>query len=211
LYHFIPVAAPLGALAAIGLVWPLEALFDRLAGRRWFAVFSIPAVGLWMASEAPWPDRFSDLGLVVSGQRTWRQQWERYGGRDMRVRDCYALADFLRAHSEPDDRVFLWAYDPLVYFLADRPMSSRFLYHYPMVVEWQPPELRVELIDSLRRDPPRYIAVGSEDAVKVVTGHRKDSWRTFREFRELRAFVNEEYVSVGKIERYHVYERRREP
>jgi len=42
--------------------------------------------------------------------------------------DCQAIAAFVRAHSAPTDRLVVWGNLPVLYFEADRPLGSRFVF-----------------------------------------------------------------------------------
>ncbi len=39
-----------------------------------------------------------------------------------------SAADFVRAHSAPQERIFVWGFNPDFYLFADRPSASRFIY-----------------------------------------------------------------------------------
>ena len=42
--------------------------------------------------------------------------------------DYQAIAGFVRAHSAPTDRLVVWGNLPVLYFEADRPLGSRFVF-----------------------------------------------------------------------------------
>jgi hypothetical protein len=42
--------------------------------------------------------------------------------------DYQAIAEFVRAHSAPTDRLVVWGNLPVLYFEADRPLGSRFVF-----------------------------------------------------------------------------------
>lgn len=205
-YHFLPLLAPTSLLAA-GVVAPIVAWF---AARRpgWPVapvLFGLTAWGLLWTD--PFPERLKLLGERVAGridsEQMWRQQ--RLGYRDMDLNNCLTVAEWIAAHSAPDDRVFLWSYDPLIYFQADRRLVSRFPYTYPLVVPWAPPTFRDELITALRADPPAIIGVGSRDATPFVTQIPDDSYQSLQKFPKLKAFVKDHYTEAAKVGTYRLY------
>ena len=115
------------------------------------------------------------------------------------------LADHLRDTTAPDERVFVWGFDPTVNVRAQRRTTSRFLYNYPFRVDWGNTDYERELMDALRADPPRVVVVAACDITYGITGTRRDSWWYFRHLAPLRAFVEEGYTletTVGKGQRY---------
>ncbi|MDJ0869445.1 MAG: glycosyltransferase family 39 protein [Myxococcota bacterium] len=68
------------------------------------------------------------------------------------------LGAWLGAHSEPDDRVFVYGSEPQLLFYARRRSASRYIYVYPLNMPFgRPLERQREVLDALRADPPRYL------------------------------------------------------
>ena len=87
--------------------------------------------------------------------------------------DAETLADYLRARTEPNERVFIFGMTASAYFLSGRLPASRFLFVYPAVSNMADrPEFRVEtLAAELSRSAPRYI---------VLQRHNRDSFSGWR-------------------------------
>src|SRR5262249_36761093 len=49
-----------------------------------------------------------------------------------------AVARYLRSRTRPDDTVYVWGFDPLVYLLSERMSASRFLLSFPLMSDWAP-------------------------------------------------------------------------
>lgn len=162
----------------------------------------------------PFPERWESLSRIVTGGQTLAEDQHRrnYRTRDMSLRDNVAAGAWLESHTDPDDTVLVWAYDPMVYVLGDRNMAGRFPYTYPLVVPWAPVEAyEAELLEDLRRAPPAAILIGSRDAVKLVTGHKKDSRRMLRELPELDSWIRDRYVLAERVGRYEILVPREQP
>ncbi len=128
-------------------------------------------------------------------------------GEDFSLREDIALANYLQTQTTPADRIFIWGYEPLVYFLARRQIVSRFLYNFPLVVRWAPQKLRAEFLQAIQQDPPKLFVIAHKDATPWVTGHNKDSFRSFMEFTELRFFLEENYDFLASVGRFDIYRR----
>jgi hypothetical protein len=110
------------------------------------------------------------------------------------------ISAWLREHTEPDDAVLLWGYEPAVFFLSHRSSATRFGYTLPVVGEGGRTRLvnryRAELVADVRRDPPPYVVIVEGDTNPVVP---EGSRRAFEEFPELESFVSSRYEEVATI------------
>jgi hypothetical protein len=76
--------------------------------------------------------------------------------------DTVAAAEYVRAHTRPGDPLLVYAFEPAVYFLADRRSPTRHLYNFLIFENTQIPlELRRRWLEEVRRDvaarPPAYL------------------------------------------------------
>jgi hypothetical protein len=76
-------------------------------------------------------------------------------------------ADYVRAHSDPSDRLLVWGLSGGVYFLAQRPPASRYLFAAPLLTRSYGDSVAPDFLAELRRTPPAIIvdaAVSDESA-----------------------------------------------
>jgi 4-amino-4-deoxy-L-arabinose transferase-like glycosyltransferase len=186
-------AALLGALGLAALAaWGAGHLARRLA-----------LLALTVGLTFHVPERLEVIRDLAMGSRNWDEVWGRYGNSGMRVKDNLAVAAYLQRTTRPEDRIFIWGYDPMIYVLSDRRIVSRFPYTYPMAVAWGPVEAyRDELMAALRADPPAAVLIGRRDQVSVVFGHKMDSEATLRGFPELTSFLQEHYGPRREVGRF---------
>jgi hypothetical protein len=108
-----------------------------------------PVLGAWLGSSTR-----ADL------ERTYR--W----GRN--VYD-YESDQLVSAHiariTRPSDRIFVWSFEPILYFLAQRAPASRFLYDYPLHVPGSALNERYQeqLLSDLTAHPPAIFVVRRDD------------------------------------------------
>jgi hypothetical protein len=179
--YFLPPLVPLSLLFA----WLLDQIIALPRGRR--AVGAVLVLG------------FTAIMLVRSGSvaraisvTTWdterlrghidRQEFlqhfrSRYT-QSFSAADNAQLADYIRSHSEPQDRIFIFGMSAGTYFLSGRLPASRFLWAYPAVSRMiDRPEFRVETLASdLARKAPRYIVFQRHNGDNLSGWRAEDSF-----------------------------------
>jgi len=205
-YHylpFLPVVALVSGLLLYAVLAPLSRRIHKAAG---VAIGAVVAAVLFTASG--YPALFRDLGSVVSGKQRLHDYWmsSRFNmGQDYSLRDDILLADYLRETTRPADRVFIWGFEPTVNFLARRWTVSRFLYDFPMVIDWNPQRFRDELMNMYVNDPAEVFVVEHNDVTPWASGSEQDSFEALMGFPELRDFIPTRYVRDRSIGRFDVF------
>lgn len=212
-YHFTTIFPPIALLMGV-----LLAAIERELPRRWFPTAVrwgvVVVFGLSLAVFGPIAERQKAIWPILIGSQPIVDYWRTYPwyvNRNYSAGDVVALAAWLRAYTEPSARVFHWAYEPSVNYLADRRTGSRFLYNYPFRVDFANPAYRVELLDALHDDPPELFVVGSHDATRAVTNNKYNSRMLLKRWPELHNWLKEGYALRTTVGRYQVYERRDRP
>jgi hypothetical protein len=111
----------------------------------------------------------------------------------------------VRARTRPDQPIYIWGFEPVIYWLADRTPSSRFIYDVPQRTMWERDYARRELLADLKRRPPALIVVQQNDVFHGVTGDDLDSRRALPTFAELDQLVSSRYELVRTIEDFQIY------
>lgn len=113
----------------------------------------------------------------------------------------------IRSRTASNDPIFIWGFEPSIYFLADRPLASRWLYDVPQRSQWQRSFSRLELLKDLSVNRPKLIVVERYDVFPGVTGSKLDSRDELPNFPELKALIDGQYRKVKEIEDFEIYER----
>jgi Dolichyl-phosphate-mannose-protein mannosyltransferase len=113
----------------------------------------------------------------------------------------------IRSRSGSQDPIFIWGFEPAIYFLAERPLASRWTYDVPQRSQWQRDFTRRELLRDLSMKRPKLIVVQRRDVFPSVTGSPLDSKDELPNFPELRALIEAQYHKVREIEDFEIYER----
>jgi hypothetical protein len=131
-------------------------------------------------------------------------------------RDLYRAADFdlgadrdlagrVRELSGANDRIYVWGFEPLVYWLSGRAPASRFIYNVPQRAPWGREQARSLLMGDLGEQLPRVFIVQHDDYFKFVTGNDDDSYGSLRDFPELSQLLAEHYRHVERVQDFELY------
>jgi hypothetical protein len=116
-----------------------------------------------------------------------------------------AVAEFIRARVPAERPVFVWGFEPVIYDLAGRPPSSRYIYNVAQRVAWAKEAARAELMRDLAARPPAAIVVERRDVFPMVTGDAIDSADTLHDFTALRDLLHARYTMATSIEDFDIF------
>jgi len=205
-YHFLALWGPAASLLGIA-----TASVARRTVHGWVGATILGVSSLGLVLLTPVRERWIEGAPVLLGASLndfWAAQREfRY--RDWSVDDQRVLVEHLRATTTPEDRVFIWGFEPAVNVWSQRRTVSRFLYNYPFRVDFSNPAYEVELLAALRGRPPEVFVVVKGDATYGVTGNMLDSAALLGKRPQLQAFVDAHYDSSATVRRYRVHRLRR--
>jgi hypothetical protein len=213
-YHSLPLLAPLALLSGLGVHCAVGRMKGLGGSRRsWSAAAAVPLIvaALGAGSVSRWAHGWADLVRVSGPGLTREDLWRampRYLYRSSSVTANIDMARWLTGNSDPGDLFYIWGFEPLIYFLAERPAPTRYIYNVPQLVSWGAPEWRDQLVEDLRSDPPLHMVVCHHDEIPWTTGRQEDSALLLSHFQELRLLLEEEYVFLGRNDLFSVYRRK---
>ncbi len=217
-YHW-QIMLPMLALLA-GAAW--DRLFGLIEARAGFGSRGTIAklvlvTGLLLATPSvlDWGYAQWDGFIHRNDSRMARVRWDNYFGGYGEGTFSYLadvqVAGYLRERTAPDDRVYVFGYDPLIYLLSERRSASRFIYSLPLMSWWAPAEWEDEFLGEIDRTRPRYFIIQRyEGAATWITGQTEDSFAWAWKIRGLAARLERDYVEEISIEDFTLY-RRKEP
>jgi hypothetical protein len=120
----------------------------------------------------------------------------------------FGVIRYLRAESLPQDKVFIWGTQPLIYFLGERRAPTRFVSNLGLISPWGPRAWQEELIRDLMKSPPTFLIVVRKDAIPTVSYTQRDSEHFLEVFPELNGIIRDSYQAEKTIENFVVYRRK---
>ncbi len=209
-YHWLPLLPPLALLAAQGLRtlrWSLNKLErPRLAAA--LSVFGLLALFALLGSGYYLFLRFPLSYLAGRFEReVYLQGFDRAITSDFSLTADQQVAAWIKDHTQPNTPFYIWGFEPLIYFLADRPPASRFIYNIPLVAPWSPPEWRAELVRDLNEKKPLYFVVAHRDPQPWMVGRWDDSASQLATYPELAQLLHDNYLLREQLQDFSIYER----
>lgn len=198
-----PALALAGAWAG-SLLWTRRVLVKAIAA-------VIVAVAVWRVNDFPkllentWHD-----ARYAAGRTSIEEHLGRYGDRATRKYSALAVAQlggFLKAHSNPDDRVYVFGFSCGAYVAAERVSASRFFWSRPVIAgfnEGQPGYGVGGLLADLERNAPSAVALQQRDWSPDVD----DSAHFFMTTVPLAAWLRAYYERVDAVPGFDLWLRR---
>ncbi len=198
-YHWISTL-PYMSLIAVYAAFTLT----KVPGRR--------AI-IWVLTEIlclvlAWPvltiqqQTFAHVGDYLSGQSTWLEYLQEFGGRDV-----IEAAAYVQYQTSQDEPIYIWGHCGMIYYLAERRNPTRFTVDPPLSLrhsrqmEWQS-----ETIRDLRAQPPSYILVVTHDTTPFEPLASKEQLASFSALADL---IADEYTYDRTIGGFEIYARER--
>lgn len=205
-YHFLPLLAPLALMIA-------QFLFEAIIFPQLFN-FAIASLGLLLAVfpyfYSDFPGRYILLFSAISNKTSLNSiysldKFGPYNGGDFSSRANIDVADYIVSHTKPVESIFIWGFEPGIYFLSQRQNATRFIYNFPLYGPNTSLKLQQEFNLSIQAQKPVYILIVRNDAIPWVTATTEDSWAAFNSFEDFHNFVSENYHVETTIEDFTIY------
>jgi hypothetical protein len=157
-------------------------------------------------------EKYGDFYAVLTGKRTLEENYltGSYGtyGYGFSSRAIVEAGHYVNEMTRPEEEIFIWSFEPAVYFLAERDSASRFIFNYPLYGDFAWPEYKDQFLTEMETAQPALILVARNDAMPWVSGTQDDSQAAFAKFRAFREFVESGYEPVDQIAQFTVYARK---
>jgi hypothetical protein len=218
-YHYAATLSLIAAIAGLGLykLW-LRCLQGGAGGVVAFFSFVVVAVPMRYAVR-DLPQFFWERCAI---RLQFLLQAPPYDSREAMDQELSYVADYNLASDRrvaravaqrtgSDDTVYVWGFEPAIYWLSERRPASRYIYNVAQRSSWESEHARRGLMTDLWKRPPKVIVVQARDVFPSVTGTNTDSRDELPSFPELYALVQAEYELVTRVDFFDVYQRRAEP
>jgi len=216
LYHAAPVFAPLAVLAGIGAAWLPGHLLGAWRRGHWAGVLAGPALALALAWAIQPPYNIAGFRTYVFGSMSVAEYRAQFSRRDFPMPVYWEIASYMRETTRSDDTVLVWAFEPLIAYLADRRTVSRFGFHYPLTACLWPwlsastsltdlcQAYRAEMVAAFRAHPPAVVAVAFDDVNILMPRSSRDELEQFPELHDL---ILDQYVQDTVIGNFELWRR----
>jgi hypothetical protein len=205
IYHYHVLLLPLCLTTSAGLAL-LGTALARWIQPRLIAAAGAAALGLLLLPairDTRGYTQYHGVWDFWTGRIDKMQFWStyRWGGTDYDYAENAIVSLRIEEQTSPSDAIFVWGFEPGIYFLSGRRPSSRFLYDYPLMPRFQSvhDENVAALMGDLERDPPRLFLVLRRDANAIEAD---ESWEQLTQLQPLARFVRERYEPAWELGDY---------
>lgn len=182
-HYFIQIVVPV-IVTAGAMVADRANRFRLISGGLGLALVAVTLVTL---KVRPYPvlAYYVNFGQWVIGQKSFTDYVANF---DRRMPRNYELAYYLKTHTSPEERIYIWGNQPDVYVMADRLPVGKLVtsFHVEDLQAYQ------DTMGWLKQDPPAAVVIMADEA---------------REFEELKYWVDQDYVEAGIVGEAKVYKK----
>jgi 4-amino-4-deoxy-L-arabinose transferase-like glycosyltransferase len=194
-HYFLQVIAPFSVLAAFGIVesWRLTRLVSpplRFVAQGAWTILLVIMVTLFIKTDYKYFFSYTPVEQTALQVEISKGVFEGYGMYNVVQQE---IANYIRAHTDLNDTIYVWGIAPQIYFLAQRKAATRYISNSNMSML-----VTGRALEALQAYAP------------IVTGEIKRSHPAYivqiyllEDFPELQTFVRDQYV-VDKEVRFPV-------
>lgn len=181
----------------------------KLHSKKVIYVFAILLIGFIVYAGKPYMNNYQTLFSYLGGKETLKEVYIKNGittDSVFMIRKTFNAIDYVNQNTNINDNIYVWGYDPLVYYLTNRKCVSRFVYHIPLLWKAENTGFRNEFISELHKTKPKLIIIASNDPLFYISGYNEDSKQLLERFNEFKKILDNEYVFKKRIDDYDFYE-----
>ncbi len=202
-YHFLPLLGPFAVVVAVATLRAIEDF--RIS--PWVKTLAFLTLAIGLAHSWKLPQRYLALGKMALDSDYHEQYCEELSTGNFPCGVSHRIGKFLREKSEPGDKLFIWSFEPEIYFLSGLEPASRFLFNTPFLAGEVASTWKVELMIDLMLAPPEFIVLGDKDGLPLITGERYSSKEQLKAVRGLAEFIDSNYTPIETIGNFTILKR----
>jgi hypothetical protein len=135
-----------------------------------------------------------------------RYRVQEYTLTDFSFREDYRLSQYMKTHTQKEEKIFIWGWESLVYFLSEREPASRYIFIYPLIQNNldMRRDARKIFWEELNEKKPHYFIVAKNDQNPI---DEIGSERRLLFFPAIKELLRCKYVKEKETERFIIYRR----
>jgi len=172
--------------------------------------FTVVLVCYLLISSRPYYSSYSDLISVIDGKKTLTETYISKGTTAdsvFTIKKTFQAVDFIENNSAPNDKIYVWGIEPLIYYLSGRDCASRFTYNTPLYWRGDNQKYREEFISEIETNRPAMVLVAKRDPMQYITGYNETSEQMLTNFPEFKSILDSKYKYLAEIAEFAFYKR----
>ncbi|HEX7668473.1 MAG TPA: glycosyltransferase family 39 protein [Polyangiaceae bacterium] len=213
-YHYSATLPLLALVAGLGLTkaWQYTSRVPVAGALLWVAVLGVLVWSRTATRHVPgtcWERSWDRLSFLLRRSPS-REELDAslYMAADYDLDNDRRAANAVRDLTSSGDAIFVWGFEPYLYWASGRRRASRYLYDVPQRTAWEQGVARTGLLADLAKTPPEALIVQHNDTFRFVTGDDLDSSRALGTFPALAALLDRDYGLAVTVDDLDIYLRR---
>jgi len=206
-YHFLVLLPALSVGSSLFFTFAYDN-FLRVGRKRAIVVSLLAGISFLGLASRPYYSSYPKLFDFISGNQSLEQMYLQIGVTyvpGLNLKKNYQMVEQTLRHTKEGDKIYIWGFEPIVYYLSGRDCPSRFIYHVPLIWKGETKRYRSEFMSEINKDMPALIFVVKEDEVHDLTGFEQDSRDLLSTFPEFQKFIEEKYNLISEEQFFSVY------
>lgn len=207
-YHFLVIIPPLAVCAVVAVNLLSRNLFRKNNRVLAYTIVIIFSTLYFILAFKPYYQNYQNLYSYLNNVSTLEDLYIKNGitsDSAFMIGNTFQAVDYVKANTKESDYIYVWGFDPLVYYLSDRKCASRFIYNYPIYWKENNVSYRQEFINELKLNNPRLILVSSRDPLYYLSGYHEDSKQILDRFPDIKSYLESKYTYTAQIESFTIY------
>ncbi len=162
----------------------------------------------------PYVSNYADLSDYLSGSKTISQIYEEKGFTNdsaFMIAKTFRAVEFVKQNTSENEGIYVWGFDPLIYYLSGRHCISRFVYNFPLYWKKNNEKFQTEFMAELNKEKPGLILVSQHDPLYFISGFKGDSKDMLERVPVFKTFIEQNYDYAARIDDFFFYKIRKQP
>jgi len=206
-YHFLVIAPALSVGAVLGLAVIKSMLRDKKTLYRFILIAFI--LGFSAFAFKPYIQNYDTLLSFVSGKEDLESVYVKNGFTTdsvFMIGKTFRAVEIVKDETSIEDGIYVWGFDPLIYYLSGRKSVSRFIYNFPLLWKGENTSFRKEFMAEIEKKNPKLLILSTNDPLYFISGYNESSKQLVKRFPEFDSFINTKYQHKSNSGDYEIYE-----
>ncbi len=205
-YHFLVIIPPI----LVGSVLSAESIKNLFKTKKKVLSFgaALFITGILIFGFNPYKTGFGSVYRFIANTNSLENEYKINGFTTESVfmySKTIKAVDIIKKNTKLSDNVYIWGFDPLIYYLSGRNCTSRFIYNFPLLWKGENSAFRNEFIKNVEEKYPEMIIVAKNDPMLFISGYNEDSAELLHRFPEFDQIMKEKYTFFSSADDYEIF------
>lgn len=213
LYHFLVIIPAISAGTSLFFVNLNEKYKERF--RKLLPITgAIILICYFLLGFKPYISNYADLFNYLNGSKTLNEVYEVKGFTNdsaFMIAKTFRAIEFVKQNSSENSGIYIWGFDPLIYYLSGRHCVSRFIYNFPLYWKENNEKFQTEFMEDLNKERPELILVSQHDPLYFISGFKGDSREMLDRLPGFKTYIEQNYEYAARVDDFIFFKIRNRP